>query len=232
MCALLILEEFIFIIIEDCEKIIIKTKRIVIEGLEMFAIIGLGNPGKEYENTRHNAGFNSVDAIAKKYGIDISKNEFKSKVGQGFIDGQKVILVKPQTYMNNSGEAVREVVDFYKLDSTSEIMIIYDDISLDVGMIRVRDKGSAGGHNGIKSIIAHLGSEVFLRIRVGVGDKGENGDLVKHVLGTFKGDDETMIKESYEKAVDVATLILNDNLEKAMNIYNKKVPKKSVESDE
>lgn len=232
MCALLILEEFIFIIIEDCEKIIIKTKRIVIEGLEMFAIIGLGNPGKEYENTRHNAGFNSVDAIAKKYGIDISKNEFKSKVGQGFIDGQKVILVKPQTYMNNSGEAVREVVDFYKLDSTSEIMIIYDDISLDVGMIRVRDKGSAGGHNGIKSIIAHLGSEAFLRIRVGVGDKGENGDLVKHVLGTFKGDDETTIKESYEKAVDAATLILNDNLEKAMNIYNKKVPKKSVESDE
>lgn len=198
----------------------------------MFAIIGLGNPGKEYENTRHNAGFNSVDAIAKKYGIDISKNEFKSKVGQGFIDGQKVILVKPQTYMNNSGEAVREVVDFYKLDSTTEIMIIYDDISLDVGMIRVRDKGSAGGHNGIKSIIAHLGSEVFLRIRVGVGDKGENGDLVKHVLGTFKGDDETTIKESYEKAVDAATLILNDNLEKAMNIYNKKVPKKSVESDE
>ncbi|MCR4696491.1 MAG: aminoacyl-tRNA hydrolase [Lachnospiraceae bacterium] len=198
----------------------------------MFAIIGLGNPGKEYENTRHNAGFNSVDAIAKKYGIDISKSEFKSKVGQGFIDGQKVILVKPQTYMNNSGEAVREVVDFYKLDSTSEIMIIYDDISLDVGMIRVRDKGSAGGHNGIKSIIAHLGSEVFLRIRVGVGDKGENGDLVKHVLGTFKGDDETTIKESYEKAVDAATLILNDNLEKAMNIYNKKVPKKSVESDE
>ncbi|MBP5275452.1 MAG: aminoacyl-tRNA hydrolase [Lachnospiraceae bacterium] len=198
----------------------------------MFAIIGLGNPGKEYENTRHNAGFNSVDAIAKKYGIDISKNEFKSKVGQGFIDGQKVILVKPQTYMNNSGEAVREVVDFYKLDSTSEIMIIYDDISLDVGMIRVRDKGSAGGHNGIKSIIAHLGSEAFLRIRVGVGDKGENGDLVKHVLGTFKGDDETTIKESYEKAVDAATLILNDNLEKAMNIYNKKVPKKSVESDE
>ena len=232
MCALLILEEFLFIIIEDCEKIIIKTKRIVIEGLEMFAIIGLGNPGKEYENTRHNAGFNSVDAIAKKYGIDISKNEFKSKVGQGFIDGQKVILVKPQTYMNNSGEAVREVVDFYKLDSTSEIMIIYDDISLDVGMIRVRDKGSAGGHNGIKSIIAHLGSEALLRIRVGVGDKGENGDLVKHVLGTFKGDDETTIKESYEKAVDAATLILNDNFEKAMNIYNKKVPKQSVESDE
>ena len=198
----------------------------------MFAIIGLGNPGKEYENTRHNAGFNSVDTITKKYGIDISKSEFKSKVGQGFIDGQKVILVKPQTYMNNSGEAVREVVDFYKLDSTSEIMIIYDDISLDVGMIRVRDKGSAGGHNGIKSIIAHLGSEAFLRIRVGVGDKGENGDLVKHVLGTFKGDDETTIKESYEKAVDAATLILNDNLEKAMNIYNKKVPKKSVESDE
>lgn len=198
----------------------------------MFAIIGLGNPGKEYENTRHNAGFNSVDAIAKKYGIDISKNEFKSKVGQGFIDNQKVILAKPQTYMNNSGEAVREVVDFYKLDSSSDIIIIYDDISLDVGMIRVRDKGSAGGHNGIKSIIAHLGSEAFLRIRVGVGDKGENGDLVKHVLGTFKGEDENTIKESYEKAADAAALIINDNLEKAMNIYNKKVPKKSVESDE
>lgn len=198
----------------------------------MFAIIGLGNPGKEYENTRHNAGFNSVDAIAKKYNIDISKSEFKSKIGQGYIDGQKVLLVKPQTYMNNSGEAVREVVDFYKLDSTEEIIIIYDDISLDVGMIRVRDKGSAGGHNGIKSIIAHLGSEEFLRIRVGVGDKGENGDLVKHVLGTFKGEDEATIKESYEKAVDAATLILNDNLEKAMNIYNKKVPKKSIESNE
>ena len=198
----------------------------------MKMIVGLGNPGKEYENTRHNAGFNSVDAIAKKYNIDISKSEFKSKIGQGYIDGQKVLLVKPQTYMNNSGEAVREVVDFYKLDSTEEIIIIYDDISLDVGMIRVRDKGSAGGHNGIKSIIAHLGSEEFLRIRVGVGDKGENGDLVKHVLGTFKGEDEATIKESYEKAVDAATLILNDNLEKAMNIYNKKVPKKSIESNE
>ena len=127
----------------------------------MFIIVGLGNPGKEYENTRHNAGFNSIDVLAEKYNINIREAEHKALVGKGYIEGQKVILVKPQTYMNNSGEAVREITDYYKVDPESELIVLYDDISLPVGTLRIRDKGSAGGHNGIKSLIQHLGTQVF-----------------------------------------------------------------------
>ncbi|MBO6090150.1 MAG: aminoacyl-tRNA hydrolase, partial [Lachnospiraceae bacterium] len=126
----------------------------------MFIIVGLGNPGKEYENTRHNAGFNSIDVLANTYNITIREAEHKALVGKGYIEGQKVILVKPQTYMNNSGEAVREITDYYKVDPESEIIVLYDDISLPVGTLRIRDKGSAGGHNGIKSLIQHLGTQV------------------------------------------------------------------------
>ncbi len=196
----------------------------------MFIIAGLGNPGKEYENTRHNAGFNTLDVLSAKYNIPIREAEHKALVGKGYIDGQKVILVKPQTYMNNSGEALREIADYYKVDYESEMIVIYDDISLDVGTLRIRDKGSAGGHNGIKSIIQHLSTQVFLRIKVGVGDKNPNMDLVNHVLGHFNSDDSKTMKESFEKAAEAAVMMLSGNIEKAMNIYNQK-PKKEKPSD-
>lgn len=198
----------------------------------MFIIAGLGNPGKEYENTRHNAGFNSIDVLASKYNINIREAEHKALVGKGYIEGQKVILVKPQTYMNNSGEAIREICDYYKVDCESELIVIYDDISLDVGMIRIRDKGSAGGHNGIKSIISHLSTQVFLRIKVGVGEKDSHIDLVNHVLGHFDKDDQAVMKDSFAKAADASVMLLSGDVEKAMNIYNRKVTDKNSEDKE
>ncbi len=198
----------------------------------MFIIVGLGNPGKEYENTRHNAGFNSLDVLAGKYNISIREAEHKALVGKGYIEGQKVILVKPQTYMNNSGEAVREITDYYKVDPESELIVLYDDISLPVGTLRIRDKGSAGGHNGIKSLIQHLGTQVFLRIKVGVGDKIPEMDLVNHVLGHFNKDDAEVMKESFMKAAQATVMMLGGDIEKAMNIYNTKPKKEKKENKE
>ena len=198
----------------------------------MFIIVGLGNPGKEYENTRHNAGFNSIDVLANKYNINIREAEHKALVGKGYIEGQKVILVKPQTYMNNSGEAVREITDYYKVDPESELIVLYDDISLPVGTLRIRDKGSAGGHNGIKSLITHLGTQVFLRIKVGVGDKIPEMDLVNHVLGHFNKDDSEVMRESFIKAAEATVLMLGGDIERAMNIYNKKPKKEKPEKTE
>ena len=198
----------------------------------MFIIVGLGNPGKEYENTRHNAGFNSIDVLANKYNINIREAEHKALVGKGYIEGQKVILVKPQTYMNNSGEAVREITDYYKVDPESELIVLYDDISLPVGTLRIRDKGSAGGHNGIKSLIQHLGTQVFLRIKVGVGDKIPEMDLVNHVLGHFNKDDSEVMKESFIKAAEATVLMLGGDIEKAMNTYNRKPKKEKPEKSE
>ena len=198
----------------------------------MFIIVGLGNPGKEYENTRHNAGFNSLDVLAGKYNISIREAEHKALVGKGYIEGQKVILVKPQTYMNNSGEAVREITDYYKVDPESELIVLYDDISLPVGTLRIRDKGSAGGHNGIKSLIQHLGTQVFLRIKVGVGEKIPEMDLVNHVLGHFNKDDAEVMKESFTKAAQATVMMLGGDIEKAMNIYNTKPKKEKKENKE
>ena len=148
----------------------------------MYIIIGLGNPTAQYEGTRHNVGFDVIDRLGEKYNIAVDTKKHKAYIGKGMIDGQKVILVKPQTYMNQS---VRELVDYYKVDAEEEVLVIYDDISLDVGQLRIRKKGSAGGHNGIKNIIAHLGTQVFPRIKVGVGEKPKNYDLADYVLDTF-----------------------------------------------
>lgn len=189
----------------------------------MYIIAGLGNPGKEYENTRHNAGFNVIDALAEKYNIGVSEKTHKALVGKGYIEGTKVILVKPQTYMNNSGESLREITDYYKVDPENELIVIYDDISLNVGMLRIRDKGSAGGHNGIKSIISHLGTQTFLRIKVGVGDKIPEMDLADHVLGHFSKEDKEVMKGSFEKARDAVVMLLSGDVEKTMNVYNRKV---------
>ena len=150
----------------------------------MYLIAGLGNPSKTYEGTRHNIGFTMIDAIGEKYDIDVTTKKHKAFVGRGIIDGMRVILAKPQTYMNLSGESVREIADFYKIEPEN-IIIIYDDISLDVGQLRIRKKGSAGGHNGIKNIIAHLGTQEFPRIKVGIGNKPEGWDLADYVLSKY-----------------------------------------------
>ena len=150
---------------------------------KMNIIVGLGNPTREYENTRHNIGFMAIDALAEKYNISVLDCKHKALIGKGIINGNKVVLVKPLTYMNLSGEAVRAVIDYYKADAESELIVIYDDVSLDVGQLRIRKKGSAGGHNGIKNIIAHLGHDVFMRIKIGVGEKPKGYDLADYVLG-------------------------------------------------
>lgn len=189
----------------------------------MIIIAGLGNPGKEYEKTRHNTGFMTLDALAKKYGIDVTEKEHKALVGKGIIEGQKVILAKPQTFMNSSGESIRELVDYYKPDVNTGLIIIYDDITLDVGSIRVRKKGSAGGHNGMKSIISHLGSEDFQRIRVGIGEKPEKMDLADWVLGHFLKSDLDTLDDAIIDAMEAVLLLMNGEVDEAMNRFNKKV---------
>ncbi|EHI97063.1 Peptidyl-tRNA hydrolase [Clostridium sp. DL-VIII] len=183
----------------------------------MFLIVGLGNPGKEYEDTRHNIGFKVIDNIAKEYNIEINRQKFKGVYGEGFINNNKVMLLKPTTYMNLSGESVREVVDFYNLEN-SEVLVIYDDISLEIGKLRIRDKGSAGGHNGIKSIIAHLGSDIFSRIKVGIGQP--NVDLVKYVLGRFTKEEMTILSESIDASTKAAEEIIRSDVKTAMNQFN------------
>ena len=188
----------------------------------MFVIVGLGNPGKKYETTRHNAGFIAIDALADKYGISISEKKHKALCGSGVIEGNKVLLVKPQTFMNVSGESVRSVIDFYKIDPEEEMLIIYDDISLAPGNIRIRKKGSAGGHNGIKSIIAHAGTQNFMRIKVGVGEKPSGWDLADYVLGHFSDEDQTKLKETMPDIIQAATLMVQGDVDKAMNDFNAK----------
>ncbi len=193
---------------------------------KMVIIAGLGNPTKEYENTRHNIGFMAVDALADKYNISVMDCKHRALVGKGVIGGTKVVLVKPLTYMNLSGEAIRAVVDYYKVDAESELIVIYDDISLDVGQLRIRKKGSAGGHNGIKNIIANLGSDTFLRIKVGVGEKPKGYDLADYVLGHFSKEEMKVMAESLEKVDGAVNMMLEDQVDMAMNNYNVKSAKR------
>ncbi len=188
----------------------------------MFVIVGLGNPGKKYENTRHNAGFIAMDALADKYGISITEKKHKALCGSGVIEGNKVVLVKPQTFMNLSGESVRSIMDFYKIDPEEDMLVIYDDISLAPGNIRIRKKGSAGGHNGIKSIIAHAGTQNFMRIKVGVGEKPSGWDLADYVLGHFSEDDNAKLKEVMPDVMQAAALMVQGDVAKAMNDFNAK----------
>jgi len=188
----------------------------------MFVIVGLGNPGKKYENTRHNVGFMAIDALAEKYGISISEKKHKALCGTGVIEGVKVLLVKPQTFMNLSGESVGDVMNFYKLDPEEEMMVIYDDISLAPGNIRIRRKGSAGGHNGIKSLIAHTGTQGFMRIKIGVGEKPSGWDLADYVLGHFSEDDQIKLKEIMPDVISAAVLMAQGDVQKAMNDFNAK----------
>lgn len=189
----------------------------------MFIIAGLGNPGLRYEGTRHNAGFEVIDALADKYHISVDGRKARAYIGKGIIGGSKVILAKPQTYMNLSGESLRGLTDYYKIDVEGELLVIYDDISLPPGQIRIRKKGSAGGHNGIKNIIAHLGTQIFPRIKLGVGEKPKEFDLADYVLSRFSKEEREKLEEGCEKAVRAVEMILGGEMEAAMNEYNRKV---------
>lgn len=188
----------------------------------MFLIVGLGNPGKQYEHTRHNIGFDVMDAIADKYNISISEKKHKALCGKGVIEGVKVVLAKPQTFMNLSGESVAELLHYYKLAPEEELLVIYDDISLAPGNIRIRKKGSAGGHNGIKNMIAMTGTQEFLRIKVGVGEKPKGWDLADYVLGRFDASDRERVEKAAVNAITAAEMILRQEVDQAMNDFNSK----------
>ncbi len=185
----------------------------------MFLIVGLGNPGVEYTATRHNIGFDMITYLSDKYNIPVNSREGKALVGKGILAGEKVMLAQPQTYMNLSGESVRALMDYYKID-IEDLLVIYDDISLDVGQIRMRGKGSAGGHNGIKSIIQHTGTQEFARIKIGVGQKPEGGDLVKHVLGRFSREEDGMFRDVFALAEEGLLAWLQEDMKSAMNKVN------------
>lgn len=185
----------------------------------MFLIVGLGNPGKKYENTRHNLGFITIDYLAEKLDLSLKKNKFKSLIGEGRVDGQKVVLMKPQTYMNNSGEAVREIMAFFKL-STDRLIVIYDDIDIPLGSVRIRKKGSSGTHNGMKSIIYSIKSEDFPRIRIGIGRGDERIDLISHVIGGFQEEEVAPLREAVKKAAEGSLSIISVGIDKAMNLVN------------
>ena len=185
----------------------------------MYIIAGLGNPTKQYEGTRPNVGFDVIDRIADEYNISVETRKGKALTGTGIIAGRKVLLAKPQTYMNLSGESVRAIMDFYKC-TVEDLIVVYDDIDLDVGKLRIRQKGSAGGHNGMKNIIQHVGSQEFVRIRVGVGKKPDHMDLADYVLSRFGKEDLANIRESCGNACDAVETILADGTVAAMNKFN------------
>lgn len=186
----------------------------------MYIIVGLGNPGAKYNGTRHNIGFSAVTVLADAHNISLDMKKHKALIGKGVIAGQKVILALPLTYMNLSGESVRELVDYYKSDPENELLVIYDDINLMPGKLRIRAKGSAGGHNGIKSIISCLGTQDFPRIRIGVGEKPKGWDLADYVLSKFNREDEPMIREALDRTADACQVILSQDINAAMNQFN------------
>ncbi len=194
----------------------------------MYLIAGLGNPTREYEKTRHNVGFDTIDVLADKLGVSITERKHKALCGKAMIGTEKVLLIKPQTFMNLSGESVRDAADFYKIDP-AHIIIIYDDISLEPGQLRIRTKGSAGGHNGIKNIIAQLGSQDFPRVKVGVGAKPDRMDLAAYVLSRFSQTDRTLMEEAFRDGADAVEMMIREGAAAAMNRYNgKKNPEAGV----
>lgn len=187
----------------------------------MKLIVGLGNPTAQYAKTRHNVGFEVIDVLSDQYNIALDIVKHKGIYGKGKIEGQTVILLKPMTYMNLSGESVVAVANYFKI-LPEDIIVIYDDINLDVGRLRIREKGSAGGHNGIKNIIAHLGTDVFPRIRVGVGMKPHRMDLADYVLSRFSKEEQEKMDCGYQNASKALALMVQDDIPKAMNGYNGK----------
>lgn len=188
----------------------------------MYLIAGLGNPGKQYERTRHNMGFDTIDELVDRHRIPGSGMQHKAMYGKGMIAGEKVILAKPLTYMNLSGDSVREFINYYKMDPETELIVIYDDIDLEPGQIRIRKKGSAGGHNGMKSIISQIGTQNFCRVKVGVGAKPAGWDLADYVLGRFSTKEREEVDKAIEEAADAVEVILGEGIDAAMNKYNAK----------
>lgn len=186
----------------------------------MKMIVGLGNPGRDYEHTRHNVGFDVISVLAEKLDVKpgMWKAEHRAHTARAMIGTEKVILVKPQTFMNLSGEAVRALNDYYKLNGLEDLIVISDDVAIPTGHIRIRAKGSAGGHNGLKNIIQHMGGDGFIRLRVGVG--GPGNDMVDHVLGHFSSDDAKIMQEAFDKAADAVSCIVTDGIDKAMTRFN------------
>lgn len=185
----------------------------------MYVIVGLGNPGKQYENTRHNVGFNVIDILAKEYGISVTKIKHKALIGEGRVGAEKVLLVKPQTYMNLSGETLIDIYNYYNVEMEN-IIVIYDDIDLDVGKIRIRKKGSGGTHNGMRSITKCLGSNDFPRVRVGVSRPRSGQDLADFVLSRFRKEEDDDVEQGLEKATKAVDVMIRDNIDLAMNKYN------------
>ena len=186
----------------------------------MYLIAGLGNPGTEYAGTRHNMGFSVVTELSDRLNIPVKMREKKAMIGKGFIGGEKVILAMPQTYMNLSGESIRPLMDYYHIDP-GHLIVIYDDIDLDIGKIRVREKGSAGTHNGMKDVIRMLGTGDFMRVRVGVGHKPEHMDLKDFVLSRFHGEELSAVRDSVKLAADAVEMMVEDgNAVRAMNRVN------------
>ena len=191
----------------------------------MYIIAGLGNPTGKYEKTRHNVGFDCIDYIAEKNRISLSEHKAKALVGSGYIEGQKVLLVKPLTFMNLSGEAIGALASFYKIDPEEELLVVYDDISLEPGQIRIRKKGSAGGHNGMKNIIAHTGTQNFKRVKIGVGEKPADWDLADYVLSRFSKEDREAVDGAIADAAEAVRLMVMDETDEAMNRFNGKAKK-------
>ena len=189
----------------------------------MYIIAGLGNPGGEYVHTRHNAGFEVISILADRFDIATDYIRHKAVCGKGVIEGNKVLLAMPQTFMNKSGESIRELASYYKIDISTQLIIIYDDINLDPGTIRIRKAGSAGGHNGMKSIISCLGTEEFMRVRLGVGDRPKKYDLVDHVLGQFSVAEREIMDKAFIDAANSVITIMNDGIDEAMNRFNRSV---------
>ena len=188
-------------------------------GDKLFVVVGLGNPGKDYISTRHNVGFDTIDLLSHRNHIKINKIKFKSVYGEGYIGGEKVILLKPQTYMNNSGRAVLDLYRFYKLP-IQNIIVVVDDIDIEFGTIRIRKKGSAGSHNGLKSIIYNLNRDDFPRVKIGIGKKREEQDLADFVLSRFLKDERVIIDETIEEAALAVETIINYGIDRGMNEFN------------
>lgn len=203
------------------------------KGQEIFCIVGLGNPGRQYEDTKHNVGFHVIDRLAEKYDIQVTKFKNKALMGDGTIKGKRVLLVKPQTFMNLSGESVREIVNFYKIPQ-ERFVVIFDDTSLPCGSVRIREKGSHGGHNGIRNIIDQMGTDEFNRIKVGIGEKPNGWDLADYVLAKFAPDDLPLMEQGMDKAVLGVELMLSRGIQDAANRVNQKpkTAKKQKEASE
>lgn len=188
----------------------------------MYLVVGLGNPGKQYEATRHNMGFDTIDVLVERHKIPQGGVKFNAMYGSGFIGGEKVIFMKPLSFMNLSGGPVQEMAAYFKINPESELIIIQDDIDLEPGQLRIRKQGSAGGHNGLKDIIGRLGTQKFMRVKIGVGAKPKGWDLADHVLGRFSGEDRARVEKAIRDAEDAAVLMIQGEADKAMNDFNAK----------